>query len=74
MKKVKAYGAKISRTEIKCGIRIRSPRQYLPQNRSLQHSRTSAFGTTISGNSSGATFLEGPSRDSPFSPEPLQLR
>ncbi|GFY05201.1 hypothetical protein TNCV_2206471 [Trichonephila clavipes] len=40
----------------------------------FQHSRTFAFSAAISGNVSGTKFLEGPSGNSPFLPEPLQLR
>ncbi|GFV06137.1 hypothetical protein TNCV_1084111 [Trichonephila clavipes] len=35
---------------------------------------TSAFSDAIAANSSGTTFFEGPSGDSPFLPEPFQLR
>ncbi|GFW84026.1 hypothetical protein TNCV_1661951 [Trichonephila clavipes] len=34
---------------------------------------TSAFGAAVTGNSSGTRFLEGPSGDSPFSPETVQM-
>ncbi|GFW47894.1 hypothetical protein TNCV_2400811 [Trichonephila clavipes] len=40
----------------------------------ISHWRTSAFGAVIVGNSSGTRFVEGPSEDSPFLPESLQLR
>ncbi|GFX29965.1 hypothetical protein TNCV_2616771 [Trichonephila clavipes] len=38
------------------------------------HLHTSALGAAIAGNSSGMRFLECPSEDTPFLPEPLLLR
>ncbi|GFT58357.1 hypothetical protein TNCV_2118621 [Trichonephila clavipes] len=40
----------------------------------IHHSRTSTFGAAIPGNNSGTRLLEGPSRDSPFFLELLNLR